>query len=78
MRAEIDNPDGALKPQMFASFNIITSEEASSVAVPESAVVTEGDDARVWVANDDGTLSRSAAVLAWDASTTIWTRSRAV
>lgn len=49
VRATIANPDGKLKPQMFASFSIITSGESHAVAVPEEAVVREGEAARVWV-----------------------------
>jgi membrane fusion protein, heavy metal efflux system len=57
VRAEVDNRDGALKPMMFAEFTIITGGESASPAVPQSAVVYEGDKARVWVAHDDGTAS---------------------
>jgi membrane fusion protein, heavy metal efflux system len=55
VRATIENHDGKLKPEMFASFSIITSGESQSLAVPEEAVVREGDAARVWVvqANND-------------------------
>ena len=49
VRAVIDNADGALKPEMFASFRILTSEGAQAPAVPASAVVYEGDSAHVWV-----------------------------
>jgi membrane fusion protein, heavy metal efflux system len=49
VRAVIDNADGALKPEMFASFRILTSEGAEAPAVPASAVVYEGDSAHVWV-----------------------------
>jgi cobalt-zinc-cadmium efflux system membrane fusion protein len=51
VRAEVDNPDGALKPEMFASFDIITGAGDASAAVPDSAVVYEGSTAHVWVAN---------------------------
>lgn len=58
VRAIIANSDGALKPMMFANFSIITSAEASSsVGVPQSAVVYEGSEAHVFVANSDGTLA---------------------
>ena len=58
VRAVIANNDGALKPMMFANFSIITSDEASSsVGVPQSAVVYEGSEAHVFVANSDGTLA---------------------
>ena len=55
VRATIENADGKLKPQMFATFSIITSGESAALAVPEEAVVREGEAARVWVvqgAND--------------------------
>ena len=58
VRAEVENPDGALKPEMFASFTIITGEGTVSPAVPNEAVVFEGSTARVWVARqDDKTLA---------------------
>jgi cobalt-zinc-cadmium efflux system membrane fusion protein len=56
VRAEIDNPDGVLKPEMFASFTIVTGGESSAPGVPERAIVYEGDAARVWVVNDDDTI----------------------
>jgi cobalt-zinc-cadmium efflux system membrane fusion protein len=60
VRADVVNPDGALKPAMFASFTIITGEAAAAPAVPQGAIVNEGTGARVWLAHDDGTLeSRS-------------------
>jgi hypothetical protein len=55
VRATIANPDGALKPQMFANFTIRTPMTAKAthpmglVSVPSLAVIHEGDSARVWV-----------------------------
>jgi membrane fusion protein, heavy metal efflux system len=57
VRAVLDNPDGALKPSMFANFTIITGEAVTAPAVPQSAIVYEGDQARVWVAGANGTLA---------------------
>ncbi len=51
VRAEIDNTDGALKPQMFGSFSIITGASSQSPAVPARGVVFEGEKAHVWVAD---------------------------
>jgi cobalt-zinc-cadmium efflux system membrane fusion protein len=51
VRAEIENADGALKPEMFAAFSIITGKEAAAPGVPESAIVYEGDKAHVFVAD---------------------------
>lgn len=56
VRAVIDNADGALKPEMFANFVILTSQAEQSPAVPEGAVVYEGDAAHVWLMQPDGTL----------------------
>jgi membrane fusion protein, heavy metal efflux system len=57
VRAAIDNRDGALKPEMFASFRILTSEASQSPAIPQSAVIYEGDAAHVWVVTADGLLT---------------------
>lgn len=64
VRATIANPDGALKPQMFADFTIKTPlrklaasgtvplpvpAPSGLVSVPVQAVIHEGDSARVWI-----------------------------
>ncbi|ABE64031.1 secretion protein HlyD [Nitrobacter hamburgensis X14] len=53
VRASIDNVDGLLKPEMFASVTIVTSEGRPTPTVPREAVIYEGSNARVWVASDD-------------------------
>jgi cobalt-zinc-cadmium efflux system membrane fusion protein len=63
VRADVENADGALKPMMFASFSITTGKSATAPAVPQSAIVYEGDTARIWLAPADGTIeSRSVRV----------------
>jgi cobalt-zinc-cadmium efflux system membrane fusion protein len=57
VRADVENLDGALKPMMFANFIITTGEATTAPAVPQSAVVYEGNKARVWVVGEDGTLT---------------------
>lgn len=57
VRAEIQNQDRVLKPEMFASFSISTGGESAAPAVPDGAIIYEGDTARLWVALDDGTLA---------------------
>ena len=49
VRSEIDNPDGVLKSEMFASFKIATDAPASAPVVPIAAVIRDGDLASVWV-----------------------------
>lgn len=53
VRASVDNADGLLKPEMFASVTIVTSEGTPTPAVPLEAVIYEGSNARVWVVGDD-------------------------
>ena len=57
--AEVDNRDGLLKPEMFASFRIISAAaRAPSPAIPDRAIVYEGANAHVWLANPtDKTLA---------------------
>ncbi len=58
VRATIANPDGALKPDMFANFEIRSMRPgAPALLIPASAVIYEGDTARVWVEGPRGTLS---------------------
>jgi cobalt-zinc-cadmium efflux system membrane fusion protein len=49
VRAEIPNPGGALKSEMFASFKIAIGDDEASPAVPVAALIREGDLAAVWV-----------------------------
>jgi cobalt-zinc-cadmium efflux system membrane fusion protein len=41
---------------MFANFSIITGNAVTAPAVPEEAVIYEGQTARVWVAGKDKSL----------------------
>ena len=57
IRAEIANPDGVLKPEMFATFRIITGQAKEAPAVPAPAVVYDPDGSHVWLVGPDKTLS---------------------
>ena len=54
VRAAIANTDGALKPEMFASFDIYGATVAQALGVPVEAVIRDGDMAHVWVIDADG------------------------
>jgi membrane fusion protein, heavy metal efflux system len=56
VRSEVENPDRALKPEMFANFTIITGQDQPSPSVPLAAVVYEGSNAHVWVSRPDGAV----------------------
>ncbi len=53
VRAEIQNPNRELLPEMFASFRIVAGPTQLMPAVPQEAVIYEGAQARVWVARPD-------------------------
>ena len=56
VRATLDNPDGALKPEMFANVTIYSASDHPAVGVPRTALIYEGDQVRVWVARDDRSI----------------------
>jgi cobalt-zinc-cadmium efflux system membrane fusion protein len=62
VRAEVQNREGLLKPMMFASFSVATSETATRPAVPQNAVVYEGEKTRVFVADNDSVAIRNVRV----------------
>ncbi|MEP7030733.1 MAG: efflux RND transporter periplasmic adaptor subunit [Pseudolabrys sp.] len=53
VRATIDNSQGLLRPEMFASVNILTGEGDSSPGIPREAIIYDGNAARVWIVHDD-------------------------
>jgi cobalt-zinc-cadmium efflux system membrane fusion protein len=56
VRAIVDNSSGQLKPEMFATVTIYAPGDVPSVGVPKTALITEGDQVRVWVAHEDNTI----------------------
>jgi Cu(I)/Ag(I) efflux system membrane fusion protein len=55
VRVEVDNRDGALKPEMFA--DVVIEEPARNVTViPESAVLATGTRSVLFVVKDDGSF----------------------
>ncbi|MET0906968.1 MAG: efflux RND transporter periplasmic adaptor subunit, partial [Tardiphaga sp.] len=56
VRATLNNSKGLLKPEMFTTVTIYAPGEQPTVGVPKAALIYEGDQVRVWVANDDKTV----------------------
>jgi cobalt-zinc-cadmium efflux system membrane fusion protein len=56
VRATIDNQDGQLKPEMFASVTIYAGSGQASVGVPKQALIYEGEHIRLWVVHDDKSI----------------------
>lgn len=56
VRATIDNSDGLLKPEMFASVTITVRRDVIAAAAPRDALIYEGSSVRSWFARDDKTI----------------------
>lgn len=56
VRATVDNPNGLLKPEMFANVAITMKGNFVAVGVPREALIYEGAAVRAWVARDDKTI----------------------
>ena len=54
VRTEVPNPDGRLKPEMFANVEIITDLHRAAISIPQSAVLTDGGKTIVFVAEGGG------------------------
>lgn len=54
VRTEVPNPDGRLKPDMFADVQIITDLHRTAISVPESAVLDDGGKKIVFVSEQNG------------------------
>jgi multidrug efflux pump subunit AcrA (membrane-fusion protein) len=52
VEAQVENPDGLLKPGQFATVRILQSQADPAVLVPARAVRTEGGTSRVFVIKD--------------------------
>ncbi|HYV25571.1 MAG TPA: efflux RND transporter periplasmic adaptor subunit [Pyrinomonadaceae bacterium] len=50
VRTEVPNPDGRLKPDMFANVEIITDMNSAAISVSQSAVLDDGGKSVVFVA----------------------------
>src|SRR5438552_6708192 len=50
VRTEVPNPDGRLKPDMFANVEIITDVNRSAISIPQSAVLNDQGKTVVFVA----------------------------
>jgi RND family efflux transporter MFP subunit len=53
VRTEVPNPDGRLKPDMFANVEIITDVSNAAISVPQSAVLEDSGKSFVFVAENN-------------------------
>src|SRR5262249_10290223 len=57
-RSVVENRGQRLKPDMFASFRIVTHSETQSLAIPLSAIVHDGEKTSVWVQQSANQFAR--------------------
>jgi cobalt-zinc-cadmium efflux system membrane fusion protein len=58
IRTEVPNPDGRLKPDMFANVEIVTDLHRAAISIPQSAVLTDGGKTVVFVMDGSGYTKR--------------------
>jgi len=58
VRTEVPNPDGKLKPDMFANVEIITDLHRTAISIPLSAMLNDGGKMVVFVADGSGYKKR--------------------
>jgi cobalt-zinc-cadmium efflux system membrane fusion protein len=59
VRTEVPNPDGRLKPDMFANVEIITELNRTAISIPQSAVLNDGGKTVVFVVDGSGYKKRA-------------------
>lgn len=64
VRCTLGNPQGLLKPEMYARISVLADGGRSALQVPNSAVVTEGLYSYVFVENAPGVLEKRRVGLA--------------
>jgi cobalt-zinc-cadmium efflux system membrane fusion protein len=58
VRTEVANPDGRLKPDMFANVQIVTDVNRAAISIPQSAVLNDEGKTVVFVAEGNGYKKR--------------------
>jgi len=58
VRTEVANPDGRLKPDMFANVQIVTDVNRAAISIPQSAVLNDDGKSIVFVADGNGYKKR--------------------
>jgi cobalt-zinc-cadmium efflux system membrane fusion protein len=62
VRTEVANPDGRLKPDMFASVQIITDLHKTAISIPQAAVLDDLGKTVVFIAEGNGYAKREVHV----------------
>lgn len=72
VRAEIDNPDGSLRPAMFARAQLIDPRADSVVQLPAESVITGGVHPTVFVETHPGEFTQRRIRIAFQDAESVW------
>lgn len=72
VRAEIDNPDGTLRPEMFARAQLIDPRADSVVQLPAESVITGGVHPTVFVETNAGEFIQRRIRIAFQDAESVW------
>jgi cobalt-zinc-cadmium efflux system membrane fusion protein len=62
VRTEVPNPDGRLKPDMFANVEIVTAAHRTAISVPLSAILDDGGKSVVFVADGNNYVKKDVTI----------------
>jgi cobalt-zinc-cadmium efflux system membrane fusion protein len=62
VRTEVANPDGRLKPDMFANVEIVTASKRTAISVPLAAVLDDGGKSVVFIADGNEYKKREVSL----------------
>jgi cobalt-zinc-cadmium efflux system membrane fusion protein len=62
VRTEVPNPDGRLKPDMFANVEIFTAVHGTAISIPLSAVLDDGGRSVVFVADGNNYTKKEVSL----------------
>jgi cobalt-zinc-cadmium efflux system membrane fusion protein len=62
VRTEVPNPDGRLKPDMFANVEIVTAAHRTTISVPLSAILDDGGRSVVFVSDGSNYVKRDVTI----------------
>lgn len=63
IRLEFDNPELALKPEMFANVNVKASKQIQAIVIPDAAIMRTGEQEQVFVQREAGKFEPRKVVL---------------
>ena len=64
VRCAVENPDGSLRPEMFARVSFLSDSGRSAIAVPNAGLVTEGINSYAFVETSPGVFQKRQVSLA--------------